>query len=139
MSLGQHFEYRVRDRLRACGYEVIRAAASKTCVDLVAIRERVLLVQCKRGSIPRTVEWNALYDLAECSGCIPVLASMPGRTGIRFYQLAERKVGTPGVRSPLIPFEVSPMGEIHAAGVGVSNSKLGGRPRSTETWLMAAL
>src|SRR5438105_4675280 len=104
-SLGTAFEHRVRDRLRACGYTVIRAAASKSCVDLVAVRsDRVLLVQCKRHSIPRTAEWNALYDLAG-NLCVPVLASMPGRTGVKFFRLAGRKSGVRGVVSPLVPLE----------------------------------
>jgi hypothetical protein len=47
---GRAVEWRARKELGEQGFYVIRAAASKTCVDLVAIgRGMVLLVQLKRS------------------------------------------------------------------------------------------
>lgn len=74
---GTRFEHRVRDRLRARGFEVVRSAGSKTGVDLVAIgHQRVWLVQCKRNGVLGSVEWNRLRRLADegGNGCLPVLA-----------------------------------------------------------------
>ena len=47
---GKRFEYATRDHLAGEGYWVMRAAASKTVVDLVAIKDnQLLLIQCKRS------------------------------------------------------------------------------------------
>jgi hypothetical protein len=47
---GRKTEWDARDELTAAGFYVVRAAASKTCVDLVAIgRGIVILVQLKRS------------------------------------------------------------------------------------------
>ena len=47
---GRRFEYKVRDQLRGEGFVVIRSAASKTPVDLVAISPTgtIYLIQCSK-------------------------------------------------------------------------------------------
>lgn len=94
---GRQFEYRVRDQLKAVGYFALRSPASRTPIDLVAIRPgRVLLIQCKRGGQLGVEEWNALYDIAVSCGAIPVLASCP--VGVRnntvYEHLVARKDGS---------------------------------------------
>lgn len=53
-QIGTHFEYRIRDYLRKCGWSVFRMAGSKTAVDLIAIKpyRRPLFVQCKTTQKP---------------------------------------------------------------------------------------
>lgn len=79
---GRLFEYMVRDDLIACGWWVMRSPASKSPVDMVAIRSvrhdlavcRVLFVQAKRDGRLDPAEWNVLYELARRHGAIPVMA-----------------------------------------------------------------
>lgn len=108
---GRGYEHKVRDALHAAGYYVIRAAGSKGVVDLVGLRgEHTLLVQVKGGAGLRLdpAPWNALYDLAEMCGGVPLLAEVPPRKPIAFWILTARKEG-PG-RSPYEPYmlEVAP-------------------------------
>ena len=87
--LGRAFEYRARNKLRAAGYFVVRAAQSKGLVDLAAFRHgRVLFVQCKRSGMIDREEWNALFDLATEHKAVPVLAE--GR-GVRWWELKARR------------------------------------------------
>jgi hypothetical protein len=94
--LGRALEYRVRDELRAGKYFVTRSPASKSPVDLVAIRPgHVYLIQCKRhGQLP-VIEWNALFELARSCGAVPILASQSetGR-GIVYEVLTALKDGS---------------------------------------------
>lgn len=100
---GRQFEYRVRDHLRSAGYFAQRSPASKTPIDITAIKPGcVLLVQCKRNASLRPVEWNALYDLAMSCGAIPVMASTPTGRGITYHRMLARK-DAPG-RQPMEPF-----------------------------------
>ena len=41
---GRRFEWKVRDRLRAAGFTVLRTAGSKGPVDLIAVRERTMVL-----------------------------------------------------------------------------------------------
>lgn len=104
---GREFEYRVRDDLKKAGYFVMRSPASKSPVDLCAIRHGAsLLVQCKRGGSLPVSEWNALFDLAESVGATPVLAVIPAsRRGCQYFRLIGRKDGTKR-RQPMEPMEV---------------------------------
>jgi Holliday junction resolvase len=102
---GRAFEYRVRDHLRKLGYFVTRAPASRSPVDLTAVKTgTVALVQCKTGGALRPVEWNALFDLAVSVGAVPVLASSPMGRGIIYHRLTDRKDGTARAQ-PLIAWE----------------------------------
>jgi Holliday junction resolvase len=88
---GTALENRVRKRLEANGYFVIRSAGSKTPVDLVAIkRGQILFIQCKRGGNLPAPEWNALYDAATDSGALAVLAEQLVR-GQRYWLLTGMK------------------------------------------------
>ncbi len=89
---GTAFENRVRKRLEASGYFVIRSAGSKTPVDLCAIkRGQVLFVQCKHGGNLPAAEWNALYDAATDSGALAVLAEQLIPRGQRYWLLTGMK------------------------------------------------
>lgn len=104
--LGRSFEYRVRDYLRARGFFVLRSPASKSPIDLVAIRPgEVLLIQCKRGGGLAPGEWNELYDLASSCGATPVLAGTPTGRGLVCYRLTGRKDGARTSRQPYEPYE----------------------------------
>ncbi|MFP5204071.1 MAG: hypothetical protein ACLGSH_01805 [Acidobacteriota bacterium] len=102
--LGRAFEYRARDALKAAGYFVLRSPASRSPIDLLAIKPGVvLMIQCKRSAALPVGEWNALYDLAISTGAVPLLASMPLSRGIAFSRLIDRKDGSKK-RQPLEPW-----------------------------------
>lgn len=119
---GATFERHCRTVLEAAGYIVIRSAASKTGVDLVALlgydhwqtpagRPLSMLVQCKTNFRLDPSEWTALWRLGFASGVTPVLAGRE-RAGRRllpaFYRLDGPKV--PHARNP-------PMTRIELPGV----------------------
>ena len=98
---GRALEHRVRTHLREEGYEVLRTAGSKSKVDLVAIKAgQILFVQCKRSGALPPAEWNALWDLAQMVGAVPVLAEQLVR-GRRYWRLTARK-DQPGARQPYV-------------------------------------
>ena len=100
---GRDLEHRVRTHLREEGFEVLRTAGSKSKVDLVAIKPgQILFVQCKRSGALPPAEWNALWDLAQMVGAIPVLAEQLTR-GRRYWRLTGRK-DQPGKRQPYTEF-----------------------------------
>lgn len=102
---GRALENRVRDHLREEGYEVIRSAGSKTKVDLVAIKPgQILFVQCKRDGALPPAQWNALWDLAQMVGAVPVLAEQLTR-GRKYWRLAARK-DRPGARQPYVELKL---------------------------------
>jgi Holliday junction resolvase len=76
---GRAFEYRVKRYLEAEGYFVVRAAGSKGCADLVAIRKGYApeLVQCKLGRFTHR-ELRKLVKAATACGALPVVARMAG-------------------------------------------------------------
>ncbi|MFI1165578.1 restriction endonuclease [Streptomyces sp. NPDC020801] len=97
---GRDLEHRVRTHLREEGYEVLRTAGSKSKVDLVAIKPgQILLVQCKRSGALPPAEWNALWDLAQMVGAVPVLAEQLTR-GRKYWRLTARK-DQPGRPQPM--------------------------------------
>lgn len=93
---GRQFEYKVRDELKALGYFALRSPASRTPIDVLAIKPgAVLMVQCKRGGNLRVSEWNVLFDLAISCGALPVLASLPvPKRGTVYEILVGRKDGS---------------------------------------------
>jgi Holliday junction resolvase len=105
-AAGRRFEYRIRDMLRANGYWVMRSPASKSPIDLVAIKPgQVLFVQCKVNGRLGPAEWNTLMDTAEAAGALPVMAERPSRGKARYWLLAKRKDGS-GRRQPMEPFTI---------------------------------
>jgi hypothetical protein len=77
---GQAVEWRARKELKEQGFFVVRAAASKTCVDLVAIgRGMVVLIQLKRSKRNikslRAICTSFGKDLAELDA-IPVVENV---------------------------------------------------------------
>lgn len=110
--LGRAVEYRVRDVLKEAGYFAMRSPASKTPIDVVAIKPgQVLLIQCKRSGALPPGEWNELYDLALSCGAIPVMAERPYPRTLNFWRLTARKDGSRR-RQPMEPFAID---EIEAA------------------------
>lgn len=98
---GRDLEHRVRTHLREEGYEVMRTAGSKSKVDLIAIKQgQILFVQCKRSGALPPAEWNALWDLAQMVGAVPVLAEQLTR-GRKYWRLTGRK-DQPGRRQPYV-------------------------------------
>lgn len=77
---GRALEYSIRQKLRDLGYFVIRSASSKSPVDLVAIREdHTLLVQCKRDLRLPPAEWNEIWEIADRTGSLAIVAGVPNR------------------------------------------------------------
>lgn len=93
--LGRAFEYRTRDALRKAGFFVLRAPASRSPIDLLAVRRGVcLFVQCKTGGSLPPREWNELFDLATSVGTVPILAWRSGLRGLSFATIDDRKDGS---------------------------------------------
>ena len=93
---GRQFEYRCRDDLKKYGFFVMRSPASRSPIDLLAIKSGlVLMVQCKRsGALPPS-EWNELFDLAASVSAHAVLADIPpGQRGCRYFLMTGRKDGS---------------------------------------------
>jgi Holliday junction resolvase len=93
---GRALEYLVRDWLRGHGFFAMRSPASKTPIDILAVRHgQVVMVQCKRHGALGVAEWNEFYQLAKSVGALPVLASMEtGRGSMTFYELQGEKDGS---------------------------------------------
>lgn len=106
--IGRAFEYRTRDDLRKRGYWVLRSPASRSALDLIAIKPgTVLMVQCKRSGALPPGEWNAIYDLAMSVGAVPLMTEMhhSGR-GISYWLMTGRKDGSKK-RQPMEPWNES--------------------------------
>ena len=102
---GRQFEYRVRDALKAIGYFALRSPASRTPIDVLAVRHGlVLFIQCKRNRMLRPGEWNELFDLAISCGAIPILASSVTGRGATYERLIGRKE-IKGAKQPLSLFD----------------------------------
>lgn len=111
---GRDLEHRVRTHLRNEGYEVLRTAGSKSKVDLVAIKPgQILFVQCKRSGALPPAEWNALWDLAQMVGAVPVLAEQLAR-GRKYWRLTGRK-DQPGRRQPYTEIVLDELAEAVAS------------------------
>jgi len=93
---GRQFEYSVRDQLRKVGFWAQRSPASKTPIDILAIRPgEVWMVQCKRHGALGVVEWNKLMDVATTAGARPILAMLGAKRGlIEYFILIEKKDGS---------------------------------------------
>lgn len=87
---GRHFEWRVRDHLIKQGYFVSRSPASRSPVDLIAIKKgEGLLVQCK--TTPRLSKKDAqiLKSLADSIGFKAILSY---RVRTRNYPIVMREI-----------------------------------------------
>jgi Holliday junction resolvase len=93
---GRQFEYVVRDHLRKAGFFAQRSPASKSPLDIMAVRPgEVWMVQCKRHGALGVAEWNELFITAKAAGAVPVLAMVgPKRGAPEFYVLFEKKDGS---------------------------------------------
>lgn len=77
---GNRYEVKVVNALTADGYSCWQARGSKGAADVIALKPgQVLLVQVKSGAAPAPASlgmshagWNALFDLAEQTGAVPV-------------------------------------------------------------------
>jgi len=87
---GRRVEWAVIHHLTENGYETIRAASSKGLADVVAVKDsQVLLVNCKRTTMPRPTERkNLLRIAAMLPGVgIPLVALHPFRGRLEYRQL----------------------------------------------------
>lgn len=83
---GTRAENAVADELGACGYDVVRSAASKGAADLVAVHDgEILFVQVKLVEAgrsykqPTPLERQQLVRIARRCGGVPVVAArLPG-------------------------------------------------------------
>lgn len=97
---GRAFEYRVKKDLESHGFGVLRSPGSKGIADLRAQKgESFLLIQCKKDGRLDFGEWNQLYGYAATLKATPILADMPGKQGIRYWRLLDRKVER-GAKNP---------------------------------------
>ncbi len=93
--LGRAVEYAVRDDLRKHGYFVLRSPASKTPIDLVAIKTgEVVFLQCKRSGAVSVKEWNEFWDLCISVDADPIIASRPTGRGIKYQRILAPKDGS---------------------------------------------
>lgn len=88
-QVGKRFEDKTRNALRDDGYEVTRAAGSKSKLDLIALKPgQLLFVQCKATGVCGPDEWDRLYELAGWVGAVPVLAvNGPKGRGVTLWWL----------------------------------------------------
>jgi len=92
---GRRFEYRIKKDLKEKGYFVLRSPASRSPIDLVAIRKGIILfVQCKVGGALPVKEWNELWELSKGTGATPILASRIGYREFKYERLLFPKDGT---------------------------------------------
>ncbi len=89
-SEGRKVEHDVIDYLRRNGYDTIRAASSKGLADVVAIKPgQVLLVNCKRTTMPGPAERVDLLRIASClpGVSVPLVALHPRYEALTFRRL----------------------------------------------------
>jgi|SRR5215831_8255997 len=103
---GTRGERRAALVLRNAGYFVWLARGSKGCADLLAVKiGEILLVQVKAGGFtgkraPVSHDgWNALFDLGDLIGGVPLVAEVPDRGMVKFRRI----LGRHGERSRLWP------------------------------------
>ncbi len=115
---GAHRERRTRARLVNDGYEVLRSAASKSCIDLLGIKgPQILMIQVKSGVMSRVTaaEWNELYRLASGCGAVPLVVLYQDRRPATWWRITGPRLGD-GRRSPCVPFTLDEVASAAAAG-----------------------
>lgn len=72
---GRAFEYAVMRDLKGRGYYCARAAGSHSKIDVLAVKEGVVLfIQCKANGVIPPAEWNTLHDLCRAPNLLPIVA-----------------------------------------------------------------
>lgn len=113
---GARAENAVRDELGACGYDVIRSAASKGAADLVAVHDgEILFVQVKlvpptkAYKQPSPEERRELVRIAARAGGVAVIAQRHPGAGARpgATQWWEQTGPGPGERRRWLPRDAS--------------------------------
>jgi hypothetical protein len=87
---GRQVEYDVIAYLAGNGYDTVRAASSKGLADVVAIKPgQVLLVNCKRTTMPGPAERIDLLRVASClpGVSVPLVALHPRFEALEFRRL----------------------------------------------------
>ena len=99
---GDRFEYAVRDDLIERGYFCMRAPASRSPIDILAVNaDDALFVQCKTNGRLDPAGWNELFELALNHGGTPILASKPARGAIAYHRIIGPKVGSRTLVAPM--------------------------------------
>jgi Holliday junction resolvase len=111
---GGYYEAKTLDLFTLEGYVCWQARGSKGPADIVAIKPgQVVLIQVKSGL--REIsgrEWNALYELAQRLGAVPVVAHWPAaRQPVELTRI----MGQHRDNSPLWSFEPFVLDQIEAA------------------------
>lgn len=89
---GTRFEHRVKHDMEERGWFVMRSPASKSPIDLLAVSQsEVAFLQCKTDGRLDPEPWNALYELANHYGALPILAAKPVKGGVAYYLLTGPK------------------------------------------------
>ena len=107
---GRDFEHKVRAHLIDNGYDVVRAAGSKTKADLIAIKPgQVLIIQCKATALPSPHERAEILRIAACipgAGLAIIARKGPRGTPVKLERLltADR---SPSARVPFSLDEVA--------------------------------
>ena len=92
--LGRQVEYSVRDDFKKHGYVTMRSPASKSPIDILAVKKGVIVfVQCKRNMVIGVKEWNIFYDLAISVDAIPIVAGRPTGMGLLYWKMTDKKDG----------------------------------------------
>lgn len=113
---GTRAENAVKDELGACGYDVIRSAASKGAADLWAVHDgELIFVQvkiCPEGmgyQQPSPAERRELVRIAGRCGGVPVVAQRHPGSGARPARTAWYELTGPGPaeRNPWTPRSAS--------------------------------
>ena len=87
---GRRVEWAVVHDLTRNGYDCTRAASSKGVADVIAIKPgQVLLVNCKRTTMPGPAERVQLLKVASClpGVAVPLVALHPFRKPLTFRRL----------------------------------------------------
>ena len=83
---GRRIEYKVKNILSKAGWYVWRLAASKP-FDLIAIKNgKILIIECKRGSLLTKMERIKLLEIAKNGGATLILAKYENNT-VHFYKI----------------------------------------------------
>ena len=93
--LGRHVEYSVRDDFKKHGYFAMRSPASKSPIDILAVKKgSVVFIQCKRSMAIGVREWNIFYDLAKSVDAVPIVAGRPTGRGLLYCIMTGEKDGS---------------------------------------------
>jgi len=108
---GTYFEKKTAAALRADGYEVIEARASKGVADLWAAKTgQLLMVQVKAGDAElRDDWWNDLFGTATRVGALALVADYPKAGRLRLRRII-RPHDYRSQRWPCVPFLTDEVG-----------------------------